>query len=144
MCVSVTRLHVRRWRFLLLFVVQTYRSMRQARSSVGFLGGQLAGEPLFGFWTITVWTDERAMRGFRDTAAHLKAMLRLLDWCDEASYAHWQQQDSSLPTVETAFERVRDTGNLSKVRFPSAGHAAGRTVANAPPKPGPLVRPPRS
>jgi hypothetical protein len=134
--VSVTRLHVRGWLFLPSFFVHAFRVNRQVQSSAGFLGGHLAGEPLFGFWTITVWTDEKAMREFRNTAAHLKAMPRLLHWCDEASYVHWQQDESSLPTLQTAFERVRDTGKLSKVRFPSAAQAAGKTVANKQPKPG--------
>jgi hypothetical protein len=133
MFVSVTRLHVRRWWILPAFALHTYRSMRQAKRSAGFLGGQLAGEPPLGFWTITVWNDEQAMRGFRNTAAHLRAMPRLLKWCDEASYTHWQQPDAVVPGLSDAFERLRATGKVSKVHHPSARHAAGRTVANAPP-----------
>lgn len=143
MLISVTRLHVRHWWILPAFALHTYRSMRQAKQSAGFLGGRLAGEPPLGFWTITVWNDEQAMRGFRNTAAHLKAMPRLLDWCDEASYAHWQQQDSAVPSWSDAFHQLRTTGKVSKVRHPSARHSAGMTVANAPPTGGGTILQPR-
>ena len=141
MFVSVTRLHVRRWRFLPLFAIYTYRSMRQAQASAGFLGGRVAAEPPLGFWTVTVWAGEQAMRNFRNTGRHLKAMPRLLDWCDEASYTHWEQDDSSVPASAVLFERLRDTGKLSKVRYPSPAHASGKTVSLAQPNGGRDLRP---
>jgi hypothetical protein len=80
------------------------------------------------------------MRVFRNTAEHLKAMTRLLDWCDEASYAHWEQEDSRAD-LTAAFERLRDAGKLSKVRNPSPAHTSGKTTGKAEPKPGQLLRP---
>ena len=141
MFVSITRLHIRSWRFLPLFAFYAHRSARQAERAAGFFGGHLAPEPFFGFWTITVWTDEPSMRRFRNTAEHLKAMSHLLNWCDEASYAHWQQVESSLPNLTTAFELLRDTGRLSKVRHPSPAHASGKTTGNVQPKPGQRLGP---
>jgi hypothetical protein len=141
MFVSITRLRVRQWRFLPSFLVHALRSRRQAQYSAGFLGGAFATELPLGFWTFTVWTDEHAMRAFRNTAAHMRAMPRLIHWCDEASYVHWQQDDTSAPTPAVAFKRLRDTGKTSKVNYPSAAHAAGRTTAGREPKPagGPLL-----
>jgi hypothetical protein len=81
------------------------------------------------------------MRVFRNTAEHLKAMTRLLDWCDEASYAHWEQEDSSVRTLTAAFERLRDAGKLSKVRRPSPAYTSGKTTEKGEPKPGQLLRP---
>jgi quinol monooxygenase YgiN len=142
MIVSVTRLHTRRWRFLLPFAIEVWRTARQAQRSAGFLNGTLAVESPLVFWTFTVWTDEQAMRAFRNTAPHMKAMVRLLDWCDEASYVHWQEQkDQSVPQPTVAFERLRAGGKLSKVNHPSATHAAGRTTASAEPRPALILRP---
>ncbi len=141
MFVSTTRLHIRKWWFLPSLALHTHRSVRQAQRAAGFVGGQLSPEPLFGFWTVTVWTDEQTMRKFRNTAEHLKAMPRLLHWCDEASYAHWQQDDSAVPTATVVFERLRDTGKLSKVRHPSPAHVSGRTTRDTEPKAGQILRP---
>ena len=134
MFVSITRLRVRRWWLVPAFAVHTWRSRRQARSSPGFLAGALAGELWLVFWTFTVWVDEKSMRSFRNSAAHLNAMPRLLRWCDEASFLHWDQEDAALPSPGTAFQRLRDSGKLSKVLYPSPRHAAGDTTGQTVPK----------
>jgi hypothetical protein len=141
--VSITRLRVRRWWLVPAFAVQTWRSRQQARSTPGFLAGALAGELWLVFWTFTVWVDENSMRSFRNSAAHLNAMPRLLRWCDEASYVHWEQEDPALPSPETAFERLRDLGKLSKVLYPSPRHAAGNSTGQTVPKQAGEFRPPR-
>jgi hypothetical protein len=134
MMVSITRLRLRRWWFLPSFIVHALRSRRQLQGSAGFLGGAFARELPFVFWTFTVWTNEEAMRKFRNTAAHMSAMPRLRHWCDEASFVHWQQDEASAPTPAVAFERMRETGKASKLNHPSAAHAAGRTTADKAPR----------
>jgi hypothetical protein len=133
--VSITRLRVRHWRFLPGFAFHAWRSTRQARSAPGFRAGALANGPGLAFWTITAWDDEAALRAYRNSGAHRRAMPRLLDWCDEASYVHWQQDDATLPTPEAAFARLRDDGKLSKVRRPSPAHAAGDRAGAVAPRP---------
>ena len=132
MIVSITRLRTR-WRYLLPFLVHVRRVTRQVQRSAGFLNGTLALEPPLAFWTFTVWSDEQAMRAFRNTGDHMNAMPRLLRWCDEASYVRWQQGDASLPTPAVAFERLRHEGKLSKVNHPSGAHAAGQMTGRAKP-----------
>src|SRR3989442_399547 len=100
MLVSVTRLHLRHWWDLPMFVRWALRSAGQAQDAHGFVGGALMLEPMRGFWTVTGWSDEASMRAFRNAAPHLQAMPRLLDWCDEASYAHWEQPDEALPSAD--------------------------------------------
>jgi Domain of unknown function (DUF3291) len=134
MLVSITRLRVRQWRFLPSFLFHALKTRRQVERSAGFLGGAFARELPLVFWTITVWTDERAMRSFRNTGVHMRAMPRLMRWCDEASYVHWQQDNASTPTSAVAFTRLREAGKTSKVSRPSAAHAAGRTTADREPK----------
>jgi hypothetical protein len=72
--------------------------------------------------------------------AHLKAMPKLMEWCDEASVVHWTQEGSTPPSWEEADRRMRTQGRPSKVRYPSADHArlnvaAPRTTRAAPIKP---------
>lgn len=128
--VSVTRLRVRTLRFLVPFLIATRRSRQQLRRAAGFLEGRLTLEWPLVFWTMTVWTDQKMMLEFRNHAPHKDAMVRLLDWCDEASYVHWEQPDAKLPPGDVAHSRLRQEGKTSKVRHPTPAHASGRTVSD--------------
>jgi hypothetical protein len=141
--VSLTRLRLRSIRFFPGFAFHTSRSAWQLRTADGFLGGQLcAMDGGRTFWTITLWADEQAMRRYRNTAAHKAAMPKLIDWCDEAGIAHWTQADATLPSPDEALRQMIAIGRQSKVRNPSAGHAAGNMVPDGrPPKPSLTVRP---
>ena len=131
--VSVTRLHLAsRW-FFPQFVFYALASSKQARRSPGFLAGWTSSDGHLGFWTSTVWDSLETMRGFRNSGVHMKAMPKLLRWCDEASFVHWEQPAASAPDVDAAFARLSREGKLSKVHKPSARHQAGHTVSDARP-----------
>ena len=138
--ISVTRLHLRSWRFVPAFIAYTLASARQVKRADGFRSGYLAGDAERGSWTVTVWRDETAMRSFRASGAHLKAMPRLLRWCDEASVAHWTEDTEAAPTPQVAFTRLHSQGRISKVHFPSDRQARGETAGSAPPKIGLRLR----
>ena len=142
MIVSLTRLRVRAWRYMPGFLWYTYRSNRQLARSTGFVVGALASAPSRTFWTTSAWTDESAMKQFRDRDWHKLAMPKLLDWCDEASVARWTQDTPDLPTASDMLEKMKAGGRTSKVRHPSPGHAAGQTVPDGlAPRPGLPIKP---
>ena len=120
--VSVTRLHVRSWRYLLPFFVFTFRSYRQAKNAEGNLGGSLLHDHHNAFWTRTVWTSEEVMRSFMVSGPHGRAMRRLLEWCDEAALVHWSQEGDELPDWNEADRRLLQEGRRSKVNHPSRAH----------------------
>jgi heme-degrading monooxygenase HmoA len=134
MHVSVTRLHLRSVRYFPMFVWYALSSTRQARRSPGFKGGWLGGESIHGNWTATVWDSDQAMRAFRNSGMHLRSMPRLLRWCDEASFVHWEQADATPPGHDEAYDRLARDGKVSKVLRPSSRHAGGRTVGDRKPK----------
>jgi hypothetical protein len=134
MVVSVTRLHLISWRSFPLFLWYSMSVVRQARGAPGFRGGWLGGEGGRGNWTSTVWESADAILAFRNSGAHLTAMPRMLKWCDEASYVHWEQADGTAPSGEVAYKRLGRDGKPSKVTRPSAQQAAGKTVGVATPK----------
>lgn len=139
--VSVTRLHIRSARFLPWFVYHTWRSARQIRRAPGFLDGRLALGGTRSFWTVTSWLNEAAMRAYRNADAHMRAMPKLMDWCDEAAVAHWEQDAAALPGMVEAQRRMIADGRPSKVRHPSEAHATGRIPADATLRDGPRLRP---
>lgn len=102
--------------------------MRQVKRAPGFQCGSVGQDPSGGFWTVTLWHDEAGMRAYRNTGFHMKAMPKLIDWCDEAAVAHWRQDTMGLPSANEALERMQSTGHLSKVCHPSAAHAARETA----------------
>ena len=131
--VSITRLRIRSLRFMPLFVIHAMESVRQTRQAEGFVAGSLLRDRRRTFWTMTLWRDHGAMQGFMSSGAHLKAMPKLLDWCDEASVVHWTQADAAAPDWAVADARMRAEGRPSKVRHPSPNH---KDLAYDPPRSG--------
>jgi len=121
--VSLTRLRVRSVRFLPLFAWHALQSNRQVQRAQGFLQGALLPDRDWTFWTMTAWESQEAMRGYMLAGDHKKAMPHLMEWCDEASVAQWEQEDAALPSWEEADRRMRASGRASKVRHPSEGQA---------------------
>jgi hypothetical protein len=132
--VSLTRLRIRSFRFVPLFFAHAFRSVSQVKKAPGFLYGALLNDRSWTFWTMTAWDSQENMRQFMTTGSHKSAMPHLLHWCDEASVAHWEQQETELPSWMEADKRMREGGRASKVRNPSPQHAtlnyrAPRTTA---------------
>ena len=121
--VSLTRLRIRSIRFVPIFFVHAIRSNNQVKRSQGFLQGALLRDRSWTFWTMTAWDTQENMRRYMLSDAHKEAMPHLLDWCDEASVAHWVQPEASLLSWAEADVRMRKSGRTSKVRHPSPQHA---------------------
>ena len=122
--VSVTRLRVRALRFLPAFFMRAIHTQRQVARSAGFQEGALLMDAKWTFWTLTLWDDQAAMRAYMTGGAHRAAMPKLIDWCDEASVAHWEQPERTLPAWPAVVDRMRHEGRPSKVRHPGPDHAA--------------------
>ncbi len=131
--VSITRLRIRSWRFMPGFAIAAMRTRAQVSRAEGFLAGSLLPDRERTFWTMTLWQDQAAMRAYMASGAHLKAMPKLMTWCDEASIVHWEQDDAMVPDWTEADRRMRAEGRPSKVSQPSSRHrdlsyAAPRTT----------------
>ena len=96
--VSLTRPRLRSIRFLPAFALYTMRSLRQVKRSTGFKGGGLLPDRSWTFWTMTAWDSQTSMRAYMTSGSHKVAMPKLMTWCDEASVAHWEQEERELPS----------------------------------------------
>ena len=126
--VSITRLRLRSIRYLPAFMWHALRSSRQSQTSSGHVSFDSRVEAGLVFWTKTVWTEEAAMKYFRNSGAHQTAMRYLAGWCDEASYVHWVQATPESPSWDVAYQHLLQDGKLSKVKHPSPQHLAQRTA----------------
>ncbi|WP_353072905.1 DUF3291 domain-containing protein [Tunturiibacter gelidoferens] len=122
--ISLTRLRIRSILYLPVFAIYTVRSLRQVKKAPGFHTGALLPDRSWTFWTMTAWDERESMRQYMTTGAHKSAMPHLMHWCDEASVAHWEQEQTSLPSWEEADRRMRESGRASKVNHPSPEHAS--------------------
>jgi hypothetical protein len=120
--ISATRLRVTSIFFLPGFIIANESSVKQLLKTTGFLGGKELIDKRLTFWTLTMWDAEAAMREFRNSSPHRKAMRKLPIWCDEASYVHWTQEEEQLPNWKTVFGNFIAEGRTSKVRNPSKDH----------------------
>jgi hypothetical protein len=135
--ISVTRLRIRSFIYLPPFLWDTFKSIRQAERSIGFLGGRLLVNSNYVYWTMTAWKDEAAMNAFRASGAHRKAMPKLLNWCDEAAVVHWTQESPGIPSWQEAHQGMAGGGKPSKVNHPSPAQASKHVPA---PKPSRIAR----
>jgi hypothetical protein len=72
---------------------------------------------------LTAWASEKDMRAYRNSGAHLKAMPKLLNWCDEAHAPHWHQEGTELPGWHKAYEHITaPETRISKVLYSSKDH----------------------
>jgi len=126
MLASVTRLRVRSMMYVPAFLWTTFLAQRQVLRAPGFLGGRLLIDAGRTFWTLTAWEGESAMKGFRGSGPHARVMPRLVEWCDEASYAHWIPAEGPVPSWPEAYEHLVSDGRMSRVAHPSPGHEARR------------------
>ena len=129
--IAVTRLRVRSWRYLPMFVVQSIRAARQAAASQGNRSTKLLRDQGKAFWTATSWSDEAAMKQFMHAPPHGPVMKKLLEWCDEAALVHWTQTEADIPSWVEAHARLQRDGRRSKVNHPSAAHDAFQIPAPA-------------
>lgn len=124
--VSVTRLRVRSWRFLPMFLIGSFRSAQQAKSAEGNLAVSLLRQPQNTYWTRTVWTSEAEMKAFMMAGVHHGLMRKLLNWCDEAALVHWTRDSTAPPDWPEARQKMQAVGRKSKVNHPSEDQLAFR------------------
>jgi quinol monooxygenase YgiN len=118
--VAITRLRVRSWRYLPMFLLQSFRADRQAKAASGNLAADVLADANWTFWTRSVWSDEAAMRAFMTAPPHRNIMPRLIEWCDEAALAHWTQDTAEPPSWQEVHSRLMKDGRRSRVAHPSA------------------------
>ena len=121
---SITRLRIRAWYDVPLFLAQSLFSIRQSRRAGGNLGVALLQDAHRVFWTRTAWRDEVALKAFMMGGAHARAMPRLVAICDEASVVRWAQEDDTPPSWAEAHRRMVTEGRRSRLRHPSPAHEA--------------------
>ncbi len=120
--VSATRLRLKSFIYLPQFMLANEASVKQLVKTPGFKSGLELIDKRLTFWTVTAWENVEVMKVFRNSEPHRKAMQKLPKWCNEASYAHWMQEDEAFPDWQTIHAKIIEEGKITKVRNPSPHH----------------------
>jgi len=122
--VSVTRLRVRSVMYLPRFFRANEASIKSITKVEGFIAGKELIDKGLTFWTVTLWESDQAMKYFRNNDPHKSAMRNLPDWCNEAAYGHWIQDDALIPAWPQLYENFLANLKITKVKHPSAKQEA--------------------
>jgi hypothetical protein len=113
MIISVTRLRLRSWRYLLPFFLQTIRILLQTMRTEGFRNGRLLADQKLVFWTVTRWESEDALLTWRNRGAHGSSMAYLAKWCSEAAVVRWQiDGKADFPDWGDCSHKIAASGNM--------------------------------
>ncbi len=86
-----------------MFLLYAMRLWRQALGSPGVLGVSLRAKPLSGtFWTLSAWTDKKALYAFAHAAPHGPATKKIHPWMKDSTFRFWNLPAESLPTPRAA------------------------------------------
>jgi heme-degrading monooxygenase HmoA len=119
----VTRLRLREPSLLDEFFASAAAVLEQAMNSAGNTGADALAEAHDVWWTVTAWADRADMRAFVATEPHRSVIARLDDWCDEATFADWEQDDATLPDWRTCYEHVIADGQAAELTSASTANA---------------------
>lgn len=106
--VMASRLPLRSYRRMPWFLRLTVSVVRQLEGTDGLVGYSLLAQPLRKtFWTLSAWTDQRALDGFVRAMPHQAVMGKLRPHMGATRFTTWTVPGSSLPiSWPAAIERL--------------------------------------
>src|ERR1700733_3048895 len=120
--IVVTRLRLREPELFDEFFASAVAVTEQAKNSEGNLGADVLADANNVFWTLTAWRARGPMQAFVGSEPHLATMTRLDDWCDEATFADWEQSTVGLPDWQTGYDHLIADGQSASLTHPTAAH----------------------
>lgn len=124
--ISATRLRLRSLRYLPAFLEYAVLRESQAKLAPSNIHTTTRAQTKTVFWTLTAWDNESSMRAYMLAGTHREAMPKLVEWCDEASVVHWNQNSPELPSWEVAEQWMTEYGNFGPLKYPSEAHRQQR------------------
>jgi hypothetical protein len=120
--IVVTRLRLRDASVFDEFFAGAVALLEQAKGSAGNLGTDALAEANNTWWSCSAWRDHESMRAYVETDPHASTKRRLDDWCDEATFADWEQDSEALPGWQTAYQHLIADGMSATLTNASAAN----------------------
>jgi hypothetical protein len=120
--IVVTRLRLRDPALLDEFFTDAVAAIEQAQKSDGNLGVDALADANNAWWSVSAWQDRPSMRAFVDREPHLGIEKHLDHFCDEATFADWEQASPGLPDWQTSWRHLIADGKAAELTHPSAAN----------------------
>ncbi len=120
--IVVTRLRLRDPAFLDEFFTAAVAVVEQAKNSDGCLGADVLADASNVYWTLTAWQERGPMQAFVGSEPHLSTMAHIDDWCDEATFADWEQSSPGLPDWQACYRRLIADGQSASLTHATDAH----------------------
>ena len=120
--IVVTRLRLRAPAVFDEFFASAVAATEQATNSEGNLGADVLAETNNTYWTRTAWQGRDLMNAFVGSEPHLRTMGRIDEWCDEATFADWEQASADLPDWQDGYGRICASGQAASLTNATEAH----------------------
>jgi Antibiotic biosynthesis monooxygenase len=120
--IVVTRLRLRDPALLDEFFTDAVAAIEQAQKADGNLGTDALADANNAWWSVSAWQDRDHMRAFVDAQPHLGISGRLDHYCDEATFADWEQAGQALPDWQTNWRHITADGKVAELTNASAAN----------------------
>jgi quinol monooxygenase YgiN len=120
--IVVTRLRLKDPALLDEFFTDAVAAIEQAQKSEGNLGADALADANNAWWSVSAWQDRRLMRTYVDSQPHRDITTRLDHYCDEATFADWEQDSPGLPDWQTSWRHLTADGKAAELTHPSAAN----------------------
>ena len=120
--IVVTRLRLRDPALLDEFFTDAVAAIEQAMKSEGNLGADALAEANNAWWSVSAWQERRLMQAYVDSQPHQGITTHLDHYCDEATFADWEQASPDLPDWQTSWRHLTADGKAAKLTHPSAAN----------------------
>jgi len=94
------------------------RSRDQSNIASGNIQTVTRSQTETAYWTLT-GDNEASMQIYMMADAHREAMPKLVEWSDEASFVHWNQDSSELPSWDIAEQWMAEQGKFVSLKYSS-------------------------
>ena len=128
--IVVTRLRLKDPALLDEFFTDAVAAIEQAQKTAGNLGADALADANNAWWSVSAWAGRGPMLAFVGGEPHLSIQTRLDHYCDEATFADWEQASADLPDWQTSWRHLTTDGKAATLTHPSE---ANQTLAFPPP-----------
>src|SRR5215472_13468305 len=129
--IVVTRLRLKDPALLDEFFVDAVAAIEQAQKAAGNLGADALADADNAWWSVSAWQGHDLMRAFVGSEPHRSILARLDHYCDEATFADWEQDSPDLPDWQTSWQHLTADGKVAELTDPSEANATRAVPAPA-------------